>query len=48
MWSYRYGVSGWDLRAVIVSTVVFWGVLNAGGIAVFRYLNRTPGEPQWR
>jgi putative membrane protein len=48
MWSYRYGVSGWGYVLLTVSTVVFWGVLNAGGIAVFRYLDRTPSEPQWR
>jgi len=48
IWSYRYGVSGWRYVPLTVSTVVFWRVLIAGGIAVFRYLTRTPGEPQWR
>jgi putative membrane protein len=45
MWWYRDGMSGWGYVLLTVSTVVFWGVLIAGGIAVFRYLNRTPGEP---
>jgi putative membrane protein len=40
MW-YGDGMGGWGFALMIVSTVVFWGVLIAGGIALFRYLNRT-------
>jgi putative membrane protein len=42
MWWYGNGMSGWGYALMIVSTVVFWAVLIAGGIALFRYLNRTP------
>lgn len=44
MW-YGDGMSGWGFVLMAVTTVVFWGVLIAGGIAAFRYLNRTPGNP---
>jgi putative membrane protein len=40
MW-YGDGMGGWGFALMIVSAVVFWGVLIAGGIALFRYLNRT-------
>ena len=45
MWWYRDGISGWGYVLMTVSMVVFWGVLIAGGSAVFRYLNRTPVNP---
>jgi hypothetical protein len=41
-------VAGATYVLLTVSTVVFWGVLIAGGGVVFRYLNRTQGEPRWR
>lgn len=44
MW-YGDGMGGWGFALMIVSTVVFWGVLIAGGIALFRYLNRTAVSP---
>ncbi|MGH9249617.1 MAG: SHOCT domain-containing protein [Acidimicrobiales bacterium] len=44
MW-YGDGMGGWGFVLMAVSTVVFWGVLIAGGIALFRYLNRTAGQP---
>ncbi|MGH9251773.1 MAG: SHOCT domain-containing protein [Acidimicrobiales bacterium] len=44
MW-YGDGMGGWGFALMAVSTVVFWGVLIAGGVAVFRYLNRRPVNP---
>jgi len=44
MW-YGDGMGGWGYALMIVSTVVFWAVLIAGGIALFRYLNRTAVNP---
>jgi hypothetical protein len=41
-----WGRHGWlGFALMIVSTVVFWGVLITGGIALFRYLNRTAVNP---
>jgi len=45
MWWYGNGMSGWGYLMMAVSTVVFWGVLIAGGIAVFRSMNRSPANP---
>ena len=45
MWWYRDGMSGWGYVLLTVSTVVFWGVLIAGGGVAFRYLNRMPVNP---
>ena len=39
MW-YGEGMSGWGYLLMTVSTVLFWGALIAGGIAVYRSLNR--------
>jgi putative membrane protein len=44
MW-YGNGMGGWGFVLMAVSTVVFWGALIAGGIALFRYLNRTAAKP---
>ena len=44
MW-YGDGMGGWGFALMAVSTVVFWGALIAGGIALFRYLNRTAKKP---
>ena len=43
MW-YGEGMSGWGYLLMTVSTVVFWGALIAGGISVYRSLNRTPAN----
>jgi hypothetical protein len=45
MW-YGDGMGGWGFVLMAVSTVVFWGALIAGGIALFRYLNRTAANPE--
>jgi putative membrane protein len=44
MW-YGDGMGGWGFALMAVSTVVFWGAVIAGGIALFRYLNRTAATP---
>jgi putative membrane protein len=44
MW-YGDGMGGWGFVLMAVSAVVFWGALIAGGIALFRYLNRRPVIP---
>jgi putative membrane protein len=44
MWWYGNGMSGWGFALMTLSTVVFWAVLIAGGVAVFRYFNRAPGR----
>jgi putative membrane protein len=44
MW-YGNGMGGWGFVLMAVSTLVFWGALIAGGIALFRYLNRTATKP---
>ena len=44
MW-YGDGMGGWGFALMAVSTVVFWGALITGGIALFRYLNRTAAKP---
>ncbi|MET0641722.1 MAG: SHOCT domain-containing protein [Jiangellaceae bacterium] len=44
MW-YGDGMGGWGFVLMAVSTVVFWGALIAGGVALFRYLNRTAAKP---
>jgi putative membrane protein len=44
MW-YGGGMGGWGFVLMAVTTLVFWGLLIAGGIAVFRYLNRRPVNP---
>jgi putative membrane protein len=44
MW-YGDGMGGWGFALMAVSTVVFWGALIAGGVALFRYLNRTTAKP---
>jgi putative membrane protein len=44
MW-YGDGTGGWGFVLMAVSTVVFWGAVIAGGVALFRYLNRTTAKP---
>lgn len=47
MWWYpNGGMSGWGWAAMTVSMLLFWGVLIAAGIALYRGLNRpTTGGP---
>jgi putative membrane protein len=40
MW-YGDGMGGWGYAVMILSTVVCWAAVIAGGIALFRYLNRS-------
>lgn len=44
MWWYPNGggMSGWGWAAMTVSMLLFWAVLIAGGIALYRGLNRPP------
>jgi putative membrane protein len=43
MW-YGDGMGGWGFALMAASTLVFWVALIAGGIALFRYLNRTAAK----
>ena len=47
MW-YGDGMSGWGFALVMGSTLVFWAAVIAGGVALFRYLNRGPGPTGFR
>ncbi len=44
MW-YGNGMDGWGFVLMALSSLVFWGALIAGGIALFRYLNRAAAKP---
>ncbi|MGH9250245.1 MAG: SHOCT domain-containing protein [Acidimicrobiales bacterium] len=44
MW-YGDGMGGWGFALMAISIVVFWGALIAGGLALFRYLNRSAAQP---
>jgi putative membrane protein len=48
MWWYGDGLSGWGFALMTLSTVVFWAAVIAGGVALFRYLNRAPGQAGFR
>jgi putative membrane protein len=39
---YGDGMSGWGYLLMAVNTVVFWGLVAAGVVVLFRYLGRTP------
>ncbi len=45
---YWYGngdVSGWGYLLMTIGMIVFWGVLITAGVALFRYLARSPQQP---
>lgn len=39
-WYGDHGMSGWGWALATIGMVVFWGVLIAAGVALFRYLSR--------
>jgi putative membrane protein len=40
----RESMGGWGFVLLAVSSLVFWGAVIAGGVALFRYLNRTTAK----
>ncbi len=41
-WYGDHGMSGWAWALATIGMIVFWGVLIAAGVALFRYLARGP------
>jgi len=49
MFWYGDGMSGWGIALMTVSTVLFWGLVIVGIVALVRYASRSPqqtGLPQ--
>lgn len=44
-WYGNGGMSGWGWALATIGMVVFWGVLITAGVALFRYLSRSPQQP---
>ena len=40
MWWYGSPMGGWGALFMTITTVLFWGLIILGVIALFRYLNR--------
>lgn len=40
MWWYGSPMAGWGALFMTINTVLFWGLIILGVIALFRYLNR--------
>lgn len=45
-WHDGHGMSGWDWALAAIGMIVFWGVLIAAAVALFRYLARNPQRGQ--
>lgn len=45
MFWYGNGMSGWGYALMTVGTVLFWGLIIVGVVALFRYAGRTPQSP---
>ncbi|GFJ80945.1 SHOCT domain-containing protein [Phytohabitans houttuyneae] len=50
MYWYDHGMDGWGYAAMALNMVLFWGVLIAGGVLLYRWLHRDQpvGESQPR
>jgi putative membrane protein len=40
MWWYGSPMGGWGVLFMTITTVLFWGMIILGVVALFRYLNR--------
>lgn len=43
-WYGDHGMSGWAWGLAVIGMIVFWGVLIAAGVALFRYLAHSPHQ----
>lgn len=52
MFWYGHGMSGWGWFAMSLSTVLFWALIIAAGVGLFRALARPtppgPGHGSWQ
>jgi putative membrane protein len=46
MMHWYWPMGSWGYVLMTLSMVVFWGLLIAGGIALFRYLGRSGARPE--
>jgi putative membrane protein len=44
-WYGDHGMSGWGWALMTIGMIVFWGVLIAAGVALFRYLAHSGPQP---